>query len=86
MRREHIANHNDVITVFPFFTWTKCEFCESEYKREKMYQWVAYGRFFEYACKHCVGSIEHCNERIERRRQLILSNRPPAPPPPMRKG
>lgn len=89
MKREHIPNPHDVITVYPLFSWLKCEFCGNEYRREKMYQYVAYGRFFNYSCQHCSVSISHCNDQIDYRRQLVMSKRPeaprgPPPPPPMR--
>lgn len=85
MMREHTVNKWDVDTCFPVFEWVKCEFCNNEYRREKVYfRYMGTTRL--HACTMCVCSVSHYNDRIDHRWATIRAEQMKfvPPPPPMR--
>lgn len=84
MKREHVPNRWEVDTCFPVFDWLKCEFCNHEYRREKVYFRYAAMGYRLYACTNCVSSSEHYNACIDHAREVAaakLTMKIPPPPP-----
>lgn len=90
MKRKRIENKHGIRTIFPVISWCKCEFCDNEVRREKVYCWYScHGPYATdlFSCTTCVTSLEHCNAKIDEGKAL----RPKAPkappePPKMRVG
>lgn len=86
MKREHQKNEYDVRSYYPIINWRKCYFCNSEFRRESGFQWLAAMRYHLYACSHCCISVSHCNDMIVHKRdtQVAILMGKSLPPPPMR--
>lgn len=89
MSKRPIVTVNHLIDkVFPIISWLKCEFCNFEFRRERMYR-RDFGQFgigsaYAYSCQTCSSSIQHYGDQIDHLRDSMIAilrgNPPPGPP------